>query len=42
MEEKYNASLLAAGMHCEAQQLIAEVIINFLRFLLKNSRFFSD
>jgi dynein heavy chain 1 len=28
MEEKYNVSLLAAGMHREAQQLIAEVIIN--------------
>lgn len=26
MEEKYNVSLLAAGMHREAQLLIAEVI----------------
>jgi len=25
MEEKYNVNLLAAGMHREAQQLIAEV-----------------
>ena len=27
MEEKYNVSLLAAGMHREAQMLIAEVLI---------------
>ncbi|EFX71790.1 hypothetical protein DAPPUDRAFT_326826 [Daphnia pulex] len=30
MEEKYNVSLLAAGIHCEAQQLIAEKVDELL------------